>query len=134
MRQGSPYVAIVDDDDSVRKSLARLLLANAFKIETFGSAPDFLASAGTNPPDCVLLDLHMPEMSGLDLLMHLQRTHASFPTIVVTAHNEPGLRQRCASAGASAFLVKPLNAPLLLEAIKTAVANSEERPKGHTLN
>jgi FixJ family two-component response regulator len=124
MHKHRPHVAIVDDDESVRKALARLLAANSLKIETYGSAQEFLISLRARSPDCLLLDLHMPDVNGLDLQRHLNRIGVSIPTIIITAHNEIGLRERCVAIGASAFLTKPLNAQALMEAINAATAAS----------
>jgi FixJ family two-component response regulator len=113
-------IAIVDDDASVRKALARLLSASSFDIETYGSARDFLASLKTSKPDCLVVDLHMPELTGFDLQRQLARSGVQIPTIVITAYNEPGLRERCQSAGAAAFLLKPLDGSTLIGVINAA--------------
>jgi FixJ family two-component response regulator len=121
MSKVSTRVALVDDDASVRKALARLLSVSSFDITTFGSAREFLQSVKEAPPQCLVVDLHMPEFSGLDLQCHLIRAGIHIPTIVITAYNEPGLRERCESAGASAFLVKPLDAKALIGEINSAL-------------
>jgi FixJ family two-component response regulator len=118
----SARIAIVDDDASVRKALARLLSASSFDIETYGSARDFLASLETGQPDCLVVDLHMPDLTGFDLQRHLVRAGVEIPTIVITAYNEPGLRERCQSAGAAAFLLKPLDGSTLIGVINAATA------------
>jgi FixJ family two-component response regulator len=115
-------VAIVDDDASVRRALARLLSACSFDIQTYGSARDFIRAGSEDLPACLILDLHMPDISGLDLQRHLRSVGINIPTVIVTAYNEPGLRERCQSAGASAFLLKPLSQETLLSAINTAIA------------
>jgi FixJ family two-component response regulator len=116
----SARIAIVDDDASVRKALARLLAASSFDIDTYGSARDFLASLRTGKPDCLVVDLHMPELTGFDLQRQLALIGVQIPTIVITAYNEPGLRERCQSAGAAAFLLKPLNGSTLIGVINAA--------------
>ena len=116
----SARIAIVDDDASVRKALGRLLAASSFDIETYGSARDFLSSLKTGRPDCLVVDLHMPELTGFDLQRHLARAGIRIPTIVITAYNEPGLRERCESAGAAAFLLKPLDGSTLIGVINAA--------------
>src|SRR5688572_6201994 len=122
MARPSTRVALVDDDASVRKALARLLSASSFDITTYPSASEFLKSLKADAPECLVVDLHMPDTTGLDLQRHLRRAGIKIPTIVITAYNEPGLRERCVSAGAAAFLVKPLNGPSLVGAINAAVA------------
>ena len=120
MTNPSARIAIVDDDASVRKALARLLTASSFNIETYGSARDFLASLKAGRPDCLVVDLHMPELTGFDLQRQLARIGINIPTIVITAYNEPGLRERCQSAGAAAFLLKPLDGSTLIGVINAA--------------
>src|SRR5262245_10814298 len=122
MTSPPPRIAVVDDDPSVRKALARLLSASAFDIETYGSAHDFLKSLKTGTPDCLVVDLHMPEVTGFDLQRRLVRAGINIPTIVMTAYNEPGLRERCKMAGAAAFLPKPLDQSTLISAINLAIA------------
>ena len=116
------FVAIVDDDSAVRKALARLLGACAIRAQCFGSAREFLDSLPSAIPDCLIVDMQMPEMTGIELQGELSRLGARIPTIVITAFNESGLRERCLAAGAAAYLVKPLDGTLLLDSINSAVA------------
>jgi FixJ family two-component response regulator len=120
MAQALPWIAIVDDDPSVLKALARLLRARAFEARTYTSARDFLAALPEGLPECLIVDLQMPEMTGLELQRHLTRSGVQIPTIVITAHDEAGARERCESAGAAAFLSKPLQDTSLLDAIDDA--------------
>ena len=119
-KSSTARVAIVDDDASVRRALARLIGACSFNPQTFGSAREFIDSLPAGLPDCLVLDLQMPDMTGLDLQRHLTRSGVKIPTIVITAHNDPGFRQRCESAGAIAYLLKPLNETTLIAAINSA--------------
>lgn len=121
LSNGRPLIAVVDDDLSVRKALAQLLTVNSFTTNTFGSAKEFLNSLGQGTPNCLVLDLHMPDWGGLDLQHHLLRNGIKIPTVIITAHDEIGLRERCSNAGASAFLVKPISADALIGAIDTAL-------------
>ena len=114
-------VAIVDDEEPVRKALCRLLLASGLKAQAFSSGQNFLDSIGARRPDCVILDLHMPGLSGLQVLQQLQSFRFALPAIVITGHDEPLTRERCLSAGASAYLRKPLDEEVLLETIDKAV-------------
>jgi FixJ family two-component response regulator len=116
------FVAIVDDDLAVRKGLARLLGASAIRARGFASAREFLESLSAEVPECLIVDLQMPEMTGLELQGELTRLGARIPTIVITAHNERGLRERCLAAGAAAYLIKPLDGIQLLSSIDSAVA------------
>jgi len=116
----APWIAIVDDDPSVLKSLARLLRVRGFEVRTYASAVEFLAVLPAGLPGCLIVDLQMPEMTGLELQRHLTRSQVRIPTIIITAHNEAGARERCESAGAVAFLSKPLQDTSLLAAINNA--------------
>lgn len=115
------YVAIVDDDMAVRKGLARLLGASAIRVRSFASGREFLDSLAAEAPECLIVDLQMPEMTGLELQGELARIGARIPTIVITAHNERGLRERCLAAGATAYLIKPLDGMQLIASIGAAV-------------
>jgi FixJ family two-component response regulator len=117
-----PSVAIVDDEEPVRKALKRLLRAAGLEAEGYASGADFLASADSKHPDCVVLDLHMPGMSGLQVLRQLQALHAPLPIVIITAHDETASREECLAAGAKAYLRKPLDDRLLLNAISAALA------------
>jgi FixJ family two-component response regulator len=109
-------IAIVDDDPSVLKALARLLGAHSFATKTYLSAPQFLAAL----PDCLIADLQMPEMTGLELQLALARRGVQIPIIIITAHDEAGMRERCKSAGAIAYLAKPVSDTSLFAAIDAA--------------
>jgi FixJ family two-component response regulator len=121
-----PYVAIVDDEEPVRKALKRLLRASGLEAESYASGKDFLAASLVRKPDCLVLDLHMPGMSGLQLLHEMRAAHTMLPTVVITAHDEPATRAQCLAAGAAAYLSKPLDERLLLNAIS---ANVKRVPK-----
>jgi FixJ family two-component response regulator len=114
------FIAVVDDDASVLRALKRLLLAWSHRVQTFESAKAFLASLQGERPDCLIVDLHMPEMTGLELQRHMTQSGINIPTIVITAHAEKDTDQRCKSAGAVAFLTKPLDDQSLLAAIDVA--------------
>jgi FixJ family two-component response regulator len=114
------WIAIVDDDPSVLKALARLLRTRDLSTRIFTSAREFLAELPTGHPECLIVDLQMPEMDGLELQHHLVFNGIRIPTIVITAHNEAGVRERCLSIGAFAFLSKPLQDTPLLDAIDRA--------------
>ena len=113
-------IAIVDDDPAVLKALKRLLSARSYHAETYESARQFLASLPGGLPQCLIVDLQMPEMTGLELQKHLAQSGIEIPTIVITAHDEAGARERCKSAGAVAFLLKPLHDITLIAAIDDA--------------
>jgi FixJ family two-component response regulator len=115
-------IAIVDDDYSVRKALQRLLRSINLDADAYGSGRDFLAALDHAMPDCLVLDLQMPEMNGLELQQQLAESGIRLPVIVITGHDEPGMRAQCMAAGASIYLRKPLDDKVLLQAIKDAIA------------
>jgi FixJ family two-component response regulator len=115
-------VAVIDDDESVRKALRRLLRAANLDADTFASGRDFLDSLAAQLPDCIVLDLHMPGMNGLDVQQQLARDGLKVPIVVITGHDEPQARAQCLSAGAAAFLRKPLDDKALLDAIHRAAS------------
>ena len=110
-------VFIVDDDNSVRRSLSRLLKAAGFSIKTFNSAQNFLDSYQEEEVACLVLDVRMPKMNGLELQKVLVESGAKIPIIFITAHEDSESRERAMNAGAIAFLRKPFEEQLLLEAI-----------------
>ncbi len=120
MAECSRRIAIVDDDPSVLRALKRLLSAWSYRAETYELARAFLDALDDGRPDCLIVDLHMPDMTGLELQRHLARSQIDIPTIVITAYDEGGARERCKSAGASALLTKPLQDRTLLDAIAAA--------------
>lgn len=121
MTYSASRVAVVDDDTSVRNALARVLITADFETETFGSARELLAALKSQTFNCLVVDLQMPEVNGLDLQQHLRDNGIDIPLIVMTAYPEPGIRERCESAGASAFLIKPLSSVTLVHTINTAI-------------
>ena len=112
-------IAIVDDDPSVLKALARLLSTRSFNIRTYPSATQF-ASLPQGLPDCLILDLQMPKMNGLELLQYLNHRGVKIPTIIITAHDESGMRDRCKAAGSIGYLLKPVQETSLFAAIDAA--------------
>jgi FixJ family two-component response regulator len=102
-----PWIAVVDDDPSVLKALRRLLRTHDFHPRTFASAREFLAALGGELPECLIVDLQMPEKSGLELHQQLILNGIKIPTIIITAHDSGDARRRCEAAGA-AYLLKPL--------------------------
>jgi two-component system, LuxR family, response regulator FixJ len=115
------HIAIVDDDESVRRALVRLLAGCSFSVRTYPSGVEFLESLKSSAPDCLILDLQMPDMTGLEVLHQLVGAGFSFPVIVVTAQDELGTLSRCMLAGAAAFLTKPFLMEPLLQALAAAL-------------
>ena len=117
-------IAVVDDEESVRKALRRLLAAFDLDATTFASGRDFLDALTERRPDCLVLDLQMRAPNGFDVLAELAASGARLPVVIITAHDEPETRARCLSAGAAAYLCKPLNDRELLDAIASAINRS----------
>ena len=114
-------VCVVDDDESLRRSVRNLLSSVGFRVETFASAEEFLESIHRANTGCLVLDLRMPGMNGLDLLRHLGAMGSRIPVIILTAHGDEEARRRSLEAGAVAFLGKPFRDDALLDAVKTAL-------------
>jgi FixJ family two-component response regulator len=119
--QDRPAIAVVDDDASLRRSVCNLLRSRGFPTEAFPSAEEFLSSPRREIVGCLVLDLRMSGMSGLDLLRHLRAAEVQIPVVILTAQGDEGTRQRCLEAGAAAFLVKPFRAEMLLAEIRAAL-------------
>jgi FixJ family two-component response regulator len=117
------FIAVVDDEEPVRKALKRLLRAAGLEAEGYASGQAFFDEAVSRRPDCVLLDLHMPNMSGQQVLAQIRRMVGRPPVVVITAHDTPETREQCLAAGAAAYLRKPLDDRLLLNAISAALAH-----------
>lgn len=124
MTKTSPIVAIVDDDPSVLKALSRLLGTWSLVARTFQSGAQFLASLVDGRPDCLIVDLQMPGMTGLDIQRHLASQGIRIPTIVITAHGDAEMRARCEAAGAIACLPKPVSSTSLFAAIEAATGSA----------
>ena len=125
MTKASPVVFVVDDDESVRKSLRRLIRSMGFGVVTFASAEDFLAYEPTASLGCIVLDIRMPGISGVELQKRIAGTHRDLPVVVITGHGDDETKRQALSAGAVAFLYKPFDDHALLEAIERALAIGE---------
>ena len=117
-------IAVVDDEEGIRKALQRLLASTNFRGVTYATGADFLQGVQYARPDCLVLDLQMPGCSGLDVLARLSALGLDVPTVIITAHDEPGSRQQCLAAGAAAYLCKPLDDEVLLASIESAIART----------
>lgn len=115
-----PCISVIDDDQTVRDALGSLLDALGFPVRTFASADDFIARRATCGTACLITDVQMPGMTGVELMEHLARSGAAIPTILVSAHSHDALRSRALRNGAIAWLDKPVRQAELLESIDRA--------------
>ena len=119
-----PLISVVDDDDSVRESLDGLFRSVGFIAKVFASAEEFLNSDHLRTTDCLILDVRMPGMNGIELHRHLIANHYEMPVIFITAHGSDGeVRARALKNGALAYLDKPLSEDALLKAVDEALTS-----------
>src|SRR5262245_14122748 len=137
MTPSTPVVHVVDDDDSFRTAVARLLRAAGYEVRSHASAGDFLLARPANTPGCVVLDVHMPGPSGLDLQEAFAELREALPIIFLTGHGDIPMTVRAMNAGAVDFLTKPVERQTLLNAVENALAQDGEsrraREQGDTL-
>lgn len=114
-------VSVVDDDDSFRAALQRLLKSAGFPVRSFASAEDFLNSGKQHETGCLIADIRMPGMSGLELQAKLNADNFPIPTIFISAHGDEKMRLQAMRGGAVKFLAKPFDDAVLLESVRTAL-------------
>ena len=119
-------VYVVDDDEAVRRSLARLVRSVGLKVDTFASAQAFLEHKGQNRPSCLVLDVRLPGLSGLDLQAAMGQSQRAMPIIFITGRGNVPMTVRAMKGGAQDFLEKPFDDQELLDAIQRALARSQE--------
>jgi len=132
MANGRPEIAIVDDDEPVQRALGRLLVAWDFDVKAFASGQAFLDSLSDELPDCVVLDLYMLGLSGLDVFGALNRAGFKLPVIMITGRDNPDSRAKSLAAGVVDYLTKPIDEVALLKAVCNAVAGSPSARIGPT--
>ena len=116
-------VAVIEDDESYRVAVQRLLKSAGVSVELFGSAEAFLNSGQQHETGCLISDIRMPGMSGLELQSKLNSDHCPIPTIFITAHSDEKMRLQAMRGGAVKFLAKPFDGELLLEAVRVALGS-----------
>jgi two-component system, LuxR family, response regulator FixJ len=124
MSKEGALIAVVDDEEPVRRALCRLLRLAGLEVEAFASGATFLESLRNHTPDCLVLDLHMPETDGFEVESHLAHSGFRIPIVVITGRDTPADRERMIERGAKAFLQKPLDLQALLAAISAATKRS----------
>src|SRR5215813_7147143 len=119
--ESEKMVAVVDDDESLRTGLQCLMRSAGFRVRSFASAEDFLKSGQQHETGCLVADIRMPGMSGLDLQAKLDADHCPIPTIFISAHGDEKMRLQAMRGGAVKFLAKPFDDAILLETVRTAL-------------
>jgi len=120
-------ISIVDDDDDFREALAAFVRSLNYKVQTFGSGTDFLASPTVRNTACLIADIHMPTMTGVELHSRVVASGHAIPTILVTGYQDDGVRARALAGGVMSYLVKPFDNDVLRDRIRAAL----EKPKPH---
>jgi RNA polymerase sigma factor (sigma-70 family) len=124
MQHATPIVFVIDDDISVRESLEALIRCEGWKPETFASAQEFLTRPRVATPSCLILDVDLPDLNGLDLQKCIASDRKDMPIIFITGHGDVPMTVRAMKAGAVEFLTKPFNDEALLSAIRHSIERS----------
>ena len=127
MHAATPLISVVDDDLPVRRALRRLIQAAGYTVETFASAREFLEASPLGRTSCLVLDIHLDGMSGFELAEQLAADRAAIPIIFITAHDDTPTRTRATRAGVAAYLPKPFDERVLLDAIRSALGADHGR-------
>ena len=122
MKHDPPTVFVIDDDPSIRSGVRSLIASVGLRVLTFGSARDFLRSPRPDAPACLVLDVRLPDLSGLDLQRELRESDIHIPIIFITGHGDIPMTVEAMKAGAVEFLTKPFRGQNLLEAVQGAIA------------
>lgn len=134
MKKESPIVFVLDDDPSVRRALSRLIRASGLSVQSFATADDFLARPRRKGAQCLVLDLRLTDMSGIELQSRLAKSHQDLPIVFISGYGTEEVRAHALRAGAVDFLNKPFDEDVLMKAIRRALAldpagRSPERPR-----
>ena len=120
MQRRQPLVALIDDDPGVCQSLAVLLKAFGYRVDLYATAEEFLVTTRTDRPACLVIDVQLPDITGIELSRHLLANGIRLPTIFITGSRDDVSRQDAKELGCVAFIYKPFAPRVLLEALKTA--------------
>jgi two-component system response regulator FixJ len=131
MAEGSRTVHLVDDDESIRRSVSFMLRTSGYLVKTYASGVEFLADAKAAAPGCILLDVQMPEVNGLEVQQRLRGQGIRFPVIVMTAHGDVAVSVQAMKAGAVDFIEKPFEKAVLVGAIEDGFARLEQTGRRH---
>jgi FixJ family two-component response regulator len=121
-----PMVFVIDDDPAIREAVKRLIGSVGLRVETFGSTREFLAARRPDAPGCLVLDVRLPDVSGLEFQRELADAHVQIPIIFITGHADIPMTVRAMKAGAVEFLTKPFRGQELLDAIQEAIAKDRQ--------
>jgi FixJ family two-component response regulator len=124
---GEPVVLVIDDDIAIRESLASLFQSVGLRVKVFGSAPALLQSSLPNAPSCLVLDIRLPGISGLDFQVDLEKAGIRIPIIFMTGHGDIPMSVQAMKAGAIDFLTKPLRPQEMIHAVTRALAADQKR-------
>jgi FixJ family two-component response regulator len=122
--KAKPLISIIDDDESVREAIKGLVKSMGYTVETVASAQEFLSSRRVRRTSCLITDMQMPGMTGLELYQHLSTSGKPIPTILITAYPDNGVRERALSAGVVGYLSKPFEEDDLLACIRSALTRA----------
>ena len=124
MPKAKPLISIVDDDESMREAIKGLMRSLGYRVEAVASAPEFLSSPHVRRTSCLIADMQMPGMTGLELHQRLSISGKPIPTILITAYPDDGVRERALSAGVVGYLSKPFEEDDLLACVRSALTRS----------
>jgi FixJ family two-component response regulator len=124
MNTSRPLIAALDDEPQFCRALSRLLKTHGFDVVTFTHGDEFLAACASRLPDCLLLDLHMPDLNGFEILERVAARH--LPVLVITGHDKPGNAARVRDLGGVGYFLKPVNETQLIDAVRAAIKHSHE--------
>ena len=116
-----PLIAVIDDDESMRNAVVALVRSAGYQADGFASAEEFLGCGTVQGFACVITDIQMPGMSGIDLKQHLAKAQCAVPVIMITARHDPGLEGKAMRSGAACFLRKPFQADMLIDCLENAL-------------
>jgi FixJ family two-component response regulator len=122
-QRGTKFVAIVDDDESIRAALQGFMKEAGLPAQAFASAEEFLGSGDLNQVGCLVADIRMPGMSGLELQARLNAERRRMPIVFITAHGDESMKMQALRAGAVEFLAKPFDEDVLLDCVRAAMEN-----------
>jgi FixJ family two-component response regulator len=126
LSKARPLIAVVDDEEQVRRALRRLINSAGLEVETFTGGAEFIQSLARRKPDCVVLDLHMPGVSGFDVQCQLAQLSYHIPVVAITGRDSDESRDRAAAGGAAAYLRKPVDGQTLLATLTLTVWGESE--------